>query len=202
MNVNWLFNPCRRHAVDLGLLAAGALARPDGDRLAKHLERCPGCRARLAQLRTLARELTQDGRNLPSVEPSPSLRRRWMAEIHRIAPATGERRSEDRSRAGDWGAPALPWLTGRRLAWSGIAAMWALILFFRFSAPDAPRPMAAAIPPPTLRQLLLAFRTETHELSAPTPAAAPPDNQPSAPDATAPRSECPENHSTKNLNTA
>jgi hypothetical protein len=160
MNVNWLFHPCRRHAADLSLLAAGALAEANRAPLAEHLEQCSACRARLAELKSLAGRLTQDGESLPQIEPPPSLRRRWMTEVREATPATNQTEM-----------PSLPiWLTGRRLAWGGIATMWMLILFFRFSGPDAPRPAVMAAPPTSLRQILLALRAGPSELAFSAPA--------------------------------
>jgi hypothetical protein len=192
MNVNWLLHPCRRHAADLSLLAAGALTEADRVPLAEHLEQCPACRARLAELKNLAGRLTQDGQDLPQVEPPPSLRRRWMTEVRKATPATNQIET-----------PSWPvWLTGQRLAWGGIAAMWTLILFFRFSAPDATRPQVMATPPTSLRQILLALRPDLGEPSFSAPAESRPTARPSAPDALPPRSERPENHSTRNQSIA
>jgi anti-sigma factor RsiW len=192
MNVKWLFNPCRRYAADLSLLAAGALAEADRAGLQRHLVQCPACRARLAELKTLAGRLTQDGQELPQVEPPPSLRGRWMTEVRLSTHPSPE--------------PATPsqpaWFTGRRLAWGGIGAMWALILFFRFSAPDAPRPQVMATPPTSLRQILLALRTEPREPLFSAPAEPRPQSQPPAPAATPPRSKGPGNHSTRNQSIA
>jgi anti-sigma factor RsiW len=214
MNVKWLFHPCRRHAADLSLLAAGALADAERAGLERHLEQCPGCRARLVELKNLAGRLTQDGQDLPQVEPPSSLRRRWMTEVRQAEQALPQTEASifplnlgalaSRRRVASvrfphaGGTPALPGLTGRRLAWGGIAAMWTLILFFRFSAPDAPRPQVMATPPTSLRQILLALRTDLSEPSFSVPAEPRPPTKLSVPDTLPPRSQRPAMPSTKN----
>jgi hypothetical protein len=86
-------------------------------------------------------------------------------------------------------APLADLLPGRRLAWSGLAAMWVLVLFFRFSAPDAPRPAASlASTPPSLRAVLLVLKVEGRE--SPTRADGP-FNLPQKPEALPPRSQRP-----------
>jgi hypothetical protein len=186
MNVKWLFHPSRRYAADLSLLAVGALPEADRARLERHLDQCPACRARLAELQTLSDRLAQDGRDLPSIEPPLSLRRRWMTEVRQTMPSSSQ--------------PVVLWipiwLTGRRLAWGGIAAIWMLSLFFRFSAPDVSRPAIAAAPPPSLRQILLVFRSEPRMTSYPIPTETRPAAKPSTPDTAPPRSEGPGTHST------
>ncbi len=187
--MNWLFNnPCRRLAADLSLLAAGVLDDAEGSRVREHLEKCPACRARFAALNRLAGQLAADGQNLPPIEPPVSLRRRWMTAVNHDA--------RTRKQPESLTLPA--WLSGRHLGWGGVAAMWMLILFFRFSAPDAPRPAVVTAPPTSLRQILLALRTDLGEPSFSVPAEPRPAAKPSVPAAPPPHSERPEMPSTIN----
>ena len=188
MNVNWPFKRCRRRAADLSLLAAGALAGTEHPEWIRHLDRCPECRARLAELKRLASRLDRAGRDLPAAEPPPSLRWRWQREIRSLAPA---------GQAPPAATP-VPWFSGRRWAWGGIAAIWMLALFFRFSGPDAARPALLASPPLSLRQALLAFQTELREPSISGPADTPPEARPPLPDALPPHSRRPAMPSTRN----
>jgi len=144
--MKWLFNQCRRLGADLSLLAAGALAKEDRAKVETHLASCAACRTRLAELRKLTGELESLGGHLPQVEPTMVLRRRWQAAVRQSArPATES----------SWA-----WLSGRRAAWSGLAAIWALVLLLRISAPDAPKPAVVTTAPISLREVWLALKVE------------------------------------------
>ena len=86
--------------------------------------------------------------------------------------------------------PLLPiWFSSRRLAWSSLAATWALVLFFRCSAPDAPRPVSVAAAPASFRELLTALKVDQLETR--------PWSKGSQPDALPPRSQRPNSGPTK-----
>jgi anti-sigma factor RsiW len=151
MNVNWLFNKCRRYEASLSLLAAGALDASEREALETHLTGCPACRTKLAQLQHLTRSLTEAGRRFAEIEAPLSLRRRWMTEVRGSARA---RHSVP--------MPIIPaWLSGRRLAWGSLAATWMLVLLFRVSAPDLTKPAVLTSAPPTSwREVLLALQVD------------------------------------------
>lgn len=153
MDVRRFFNQCRRYKANLGLLAADALPKAERDRVEAHCEKCPSCQARLVEMRRLAAGLARDGENLPEGEPSASLRRRWMTEV----------RDSGRAQKGAASPPLPVWLSGRGLAWSSLAALWAMILFFQISAPRTAMPTTAASSPPSIREVLLALKTEPRE---------------------------------------
>jgi len=179
MNVNWLFNKCRRYETSLSLLAAGALDASGRAALETHLAGCPACRTKLAQLQHLTRGLSEAGRRFAEIEAPVSLRRRWMTEVR------GSARARD-------SVPMpliLAWLSGQRLAWGSLAAMWMLVLFFHVSAPDGPTPASVAVPPPSLRQVLLALKVNDDKAAQRADAASP-DRKPAArPGALPPRSQ-------------
>lgn len=153
MNVKRLFNKCGRYEARLSLLAADALAATERTEVEAHVATCVACNTKVAELRRLASDLTWLGERLPQVEPSAALRRRWVTQVRESA---RQRHAPEKS--------LLPaWLSGRRLAWSSLAAMWALILFFRFSAPEAPKPMVATAAPLSLREVWLALKVEARE---------------------------------------
>jgi anti-sigma factor RsiW len=166
--MKWPFHSCRRYAADLSLMAADVLAEETRAKLMEHLKRCPACRTRLAKLKILSDQLSSDGLNLPQIEPPPTLRRRWMSEVRKPTQTTGQHETR----------PLPAWFSGQRLAWGAITAMWMLTLFFRFSAPTAPRPAVITTALPSLRQLLLALKTEPpfNELTAPQNKSPVPDN--------------------------
>jgi len=152
MSMKWLFNKCRHYEADVSLLVADALAEEERTEVEAHLVECAACRARLAELKMLTTGLTRLGESSPQVEAPASLQRRWMATV---------RKSARRDRAPVSVQPLLPfWFSSRRLAWGSLAAMWVLVLFFRVSAPDAPKPASFAAAPPSLREVLLALKVE------------------------------------------
>jgi len=187
MNVNWLFNKCGCYEASLSLLAAGALEEAGRAAVEAHLRECAACRTKLAELQNLAHSLTAAGRLLPEVEAPVSLRRRWM---------TGVRESARQGRE-----PLLPllpiWLSGRRLAWGSLAAMWALVLFFRVSAPDAPKSASVTVSPPSLREVLLALKVDDRETRRRADASVPARRKQSQPEALPPRSQRPNAGPTK-----
>jgi anti-sigma factor RsiW len=187
MNVNGLFNKCRRHQASLSLLAAGALDASERAALEMHLAGCPACRAKLAQMQHLTRGLTEAGRRFAELEAPVSLRRRWMTEV--------------RGSAGARDAVPMPlilaWLSGRRLAWGSLAAMWMLVLLLRVSAPDLTRPaMLASAPPTSWREVYAALRVDKPVPSHRADAGRPAPSRQTPPSPLPPRSQRPGAQST------
>jgi len=149
MNVNWLFKDCRSHREAISLLAAGGLPEAEAGAVRAHLAGCSRCQARFEQLRNVAQLGAQLQEHLPDATPSVALRQRWTAAI------TATRSNEPREPAAVW----LGLLGGRRIAWGALAAMWALILVFRFTAPETAKPAVAAADL-TWKEILLALQTE------------------------------------------
>jgi anti-sigma factor RsiW len=153
MNMKWLWNKCRRHEESISLLAADILVEEERIGVQAHLAECPACQAKFAELVALAGRFTGLGENLPQVVPSASLRRRWTAAVRESARGDQPRES----------SIVLAWFSGRRVAWGSLAAMWALVLFFRFAPPDAPRPASVAAAPASLREVLAALQVDRRE---------------------------------------
>ena len=191
MNMEWPFNQCRRYAADISLLAADALADEESSGVQAHLAECPVCRTRFAELKRLAGSCEQLANALPQVEPSVAFRRRWMTAVHasasphETAPAT-----------------IVAWISGSRLAWGSLAALWALVLFFRFAAPDAPRPASVALAPPSLREALLVLKIEQRESPFRAEAGHPVLNKPRPSETLPPRSQRPGSDTTKETEAA
>lgn len=151
--MKWLFTKCRRYETSVSLLAAGALAGEERAVVEAHLADCAACRTKLAEMRKLTSELELLGKRLPQVEPTVALRRRWQTAVRQSA----------RQEAQPTSVSLFVWLSGRRAAWGSLAAIWVLVLFFRLSAPDAPRPVVVATAPVSLREVLLALKVEKRE---------------------------------------
>jgi anti-sigma factor RsiW len=177
--MKWPFNQCRRLEADVSLLAAGALAGEERAEVEVHLAECAACRTKLAELRELTGELELLGKRLPQVEPTVALRRRWQTAVRQAA------RQETQ--------PAFAWLSmwfsGRRATWGSLAAIWVLVLFFRFSAPDAPRPAVVAAGPLSLREVWLALKVESRGYKHRADASDPSYEKRPHPDALPPRSQ-------------
>jgi len=141
----------------LVLFASGELPEVERTRAMSHFAKCGNCRAKLAEFQNLARGLDAAGRRLPHIEPSVALRRRWMTAVQAAAADSRGARGTAPS-AGD---AVFGWLSGRRLAWGSLTAMWALVLFFRCAGPDTPMPAAvASAPSASLREVLLALKVD------------------------------------------
>lgn len=180
--MKWLFNPCRRHQENISLLATGALAEEQQAGLKGHLTACPACQARFAELKALAGRCKQLVNALPQVETSVALRRRWMTSVRELARPQNEIK-----------APILvAWLSGRRLAWGSLAAMWVLVLYFHFSSPDASMPALVAAQTPSLREVLLVLKVERREPPLRSKANQPDRENSPQPDALSPRGQRPD----------
>jgi len=151
--MKWLFDKCGGLETELSLLAAGALAGKERAKMEAHLADCDACRTKLAELRKLTDELELMGKRLPQVEPTIALRRRWQAAV---------RQSARPEIASSWAWLSL-WLSGRRATWSGLAAIWLLVLLLRVSAPDAPKRAVAATAPISFREVLLVLKVDGHK---------------------------------------
>jgi anti-sigma factor RsiW len=177
--MKWPFTKCRRLEADVSLLAAGTLAGEERAEVEAHLAKCDACRTKLAELRELTGELELLGKRLPQVEPTVALRRRWQTAVRQSA------RPETQSAS----TSLFVRLLGRRAAWGSLAAIWVLVLFFRFSAPDAPRPVVVATAPISLREVWLALKVEDREPKHRADASDPSLKKKSHPDALPPRSQ-------------
>ena len=152
--MKWLFNKCRRYEAGVSLLAAGALPEEERTGVENHLAECAACRARLAEVKSLANGLTRLGVSLPQVEPPASLQRRWMRRV---------RESVKSDTVHPTCMEILGWLSGRRVAWGSLAAVWGLILFFNVAAPEVQMVSHATLPvtPRVLWQVLKLNRQTT-----------------------------------------
>jgi hypothetical protein len=167
MNVNT--RPCRRHREAISLLAAGVLPETEHAGLASHLTTCAGCQQYYRDMQTLAADFAEVVECERQVEPAPAMRARWAREIRSLEPTNAFR----------W--HRLPWSlvawwqhlrATNRAAAIGLAAVWALVLFFNLSAPDIPQVASTAMPV-SPRELILALKAERWSASADAAAPAP-----------------------------
>lgn len=171
--MKWSFNTCGRYETDLSLLAAEALEREKEGDVRAHLEKCAACQAKYAELSMLATTLSRQGSELPNARPSAKLRRQWTSAVREPAPVP--------ERTG-----CLDLISGRKLAWGGIGAMWALILLLRLTTPEGPRQAAVAVAPVSIHDVLLVLKVDPREAQSPS---VEPKNQKPKPERIAPHSQ-------------
>jgi hypothetical protein len=144
--VNRSAKSCLRWRRKLALFAAEGLEPPVAARVEAHLRSCPNCREALADYRALNDRLCVLGAQLPSVDPSPDLRRRWQAVLHQTDPAWTK--SSERP----WGE-IIAWLPGGAKSWPALASCWVFIVVLRVLSPSVAAP-AASTPYPPLDQVI------------------------------------------------
>jgi anti-sigma factor RsiW len=192
MNVKWLWNKCRRYDEDLSLLAADALAEAERHGVEAHLDQCPACQVRFAELKILVGNCQHLSTDLLEIMPSAALRKRWMVTVHPSERIDLPRR----------GRSDLYWFSGRRVAWGTMAVIWLLVLGFRFSAPDAPRPVSLAVTPLSWREVLAALKVEERAPSFRVEVGDPSSKAPPLPQAPPPRSQHPSSETSATLRNA
>lgn len=149
-------NPCRRYRKPINLLVCGLITPTERAELEAHLATCPRCRAyRFAQQR-LGAGLHQLGERLPNIEPTAVMQARWAREIRDAAETKHRPRRQPVPRLQSW------WRSlqvCQRAALGGLAAVWALILFFHLSVPEAVEP-SRLTSPVSVREVIAFFTAQ------------------------------------------
>lgn len=177
MSVN--ANPCCRYRETISLLVAGALSEAELAEVEAHLAECERCRSHQAELMVVARSLSELGRHLPDLEPTPAMKSRWARAVEASSSPTQAMPRSFVFGLREWWQ--VTWVN-HRPALAGLAAIWLLALFFRVTTPEveATRSLAAA---PLSREFLLSLRSrdlwtvlpeEPHEAAAEHPGPARP----------------------------
>jgi len=150
MNVNWPLRSCRRWRRDLALLASGVLPEEERNRVQAHLTGCAECQRYGEELDRVAVNVQSLRQSSPGLEPSAALRARWTRAV-RAEPQTDPLSTAVGALLAGIRAFA------KRPVWAGLAGVWLLILFFRFTSPAVGEPPIAG-PTPAPRELYLALR--------------------------------------------
>jgi hypothetical protein len=155
---------CRSLRAKLALLAGGALAGPEKAAVETHLSQCAGCQKHYAELMAVSRDLRHFSQDLSPLKPSMGFRSRWIQAVKgaeapgfveqiivrmkelwiRTRPSAAAKRGDGwqtEPRSPDGSAGRFPRRGGtlfpiNRAARVGLGAVWLLILFFRFTAPE------------------------------------------------------------------
>jgi hypothetical protein len=159
MNMKWFWNPCRRHRANLCLLAGNALSEPEMNELRAHLAECADCRKYHDEMVSLAKPLADWETNFAHVEPTPETQIRWEKAIQ-IAADVNRRKQPVREltfAATPANAIRLVFLElvwpSRRI-WTGLAAVWLLILAVNFSLRDKTQTFALKSGPASPEMIL------------------------------------------------
>jgi len=181
MNVNWIWNRCRRYRRDAALLASGVLTDAEKTAVAAHFAKCGTCRRQYQALAIVGGRLDALGARLPAVEPTTALRTRWTNAVKAETRPPTMTVAKPR-RWWDW------WLASKRPACAGLAGVWLLILFFHVTAPELPpvSHRSVAVAP---RELLIALRAKLDRSSIPQEAVEPPPIRPDKSGRPLPRSD-------------
>jgi anti-sigma factor RsiW len=123
--MKWIPNRCRRRRQGLCLLASGALGEPERIELEQHLGACQECRGYYREIKALTAPLAAWEKDLSAIEATPAARARFS---HALAPRSGER---VRERGLSIIVYRIIWrelIWPSRFAWTGMAALWLVML--------------------------------------------------------------------------
>jgi hypothetical protein len=162
--MNWFFHPCRRQRRDVGLLASGALPESERGRVEGHLAACAACRTYYEEIKAVTVPLANLVGNFSQLEPSPAARQRWAMAIQAVAeqdrnagqrPAVIERRFSPVASLSEWARDVI-WPCRR--IWTGLAAVWLVILAGNLSLREHPQSSLAAKSSPPAQEMMTAFK--------------------------------------------
>jgi hypothetical protein len=166
--MKWFWNPCRRHRRSICLLAVGMLVEWETSKLRAHLAECADCRKYYDEMVLLAKPLAGWETNFAHVEPTRDAQIRWEKAIQAAADVNQRKHPVGELTFAATLANAirlsfleLVWRC--RQVWTGLAAVWVVILAVNFSARDTEL-VARKSPPPT-RETILAWRQQERLLA-------------------------------------
>lgn len=119
------FNPCGRYRRDLCLLAGGALPAPERDAIENHLAACADCRKYYDEIKAVTVPLTNWEGNFAHLQPSQTAQRRWAGAVQAASGPGLVRRPTPAMAFRDWWHDVI-WPCRR--IWTGMAAVWVVIL--------------------------------------------------------------------------
>jgi len=122
--MKWFTNRCRRRE-EVALLAGGALRADEKSAVERHLAACPECRAYYADLKKLTVSLSEWEREFTAIEATPAAQIRWAKAVQQTR-QTSTPHQPLLKNIGQIVWRELIWPS--RHAWTGMAALWALIL--------------------------------------------------------------------------
>jgi anti-sigma factor RsiW len=154
--MKWFLNRCRRNRASLCLLASGVLSEQETAEIERHLATCPGCRKFYAEIKMTTLPFATWEKRFEHIEPRLAVQMRWTNEI----------KSADRRNSIALFSPRAVLLEcwrqliwpSRRI-WSGLAAVWLLILIANLDF-HASTPRMMATTSPRSADFIMAFREQ------------------------------------------
>jgi hypothetical protein len=127
-----LDHPCERYRERLSLLASGALSQSEQGDVDLHLSECAGCREYFDELKRVTAPLGTWENTFARVEPSQAARLRWAREIKAAEVPQPTPFAMKFSLSVLWRELIWPC----RRAWTGMAALWVVMLWINFGDSD------------------------------------------------------------------
>ncbi len=150
------FNSCGCYRRSICLLAGGALPEPEKDQIENHLAGCADCRKYYDEMQAITVPLMNWERHFTHLQPGRAVQNRWASAVH----AAG------RTEPVRWLTPGLvfrEWwrdvIRPRRRFWTGLAAVWAVILAGNFSLHDHSQTRAVKSSL-TLQEIVASFKDQ------------------------------------------
>lgn len=124
------FDPCRHHRQNIALLAAGALPDAEKDQIESHLAGCADCRKYFEEIKAVTAPLANWADDFAQLQPSQSVQTRWSKAIRDADRPAAIRQPEPAIVFRGWWHDVI-W--PHRRIWTGLAAVWVMILAGNFS---------------------------------------------------------------------
>jgi anti-sigma factor RsiW len=122
--MKWIRNRCRRRA-DVSLLASGALRGDEKSEVEHHLAACDECRNYYGEMKEMAAPLAEWEEKLAAIEATPAARMRWARAVQQAGQPSVPRRPLLKN---VWRIVWCELIWPSRHAWTGMAALWLVML--------------------------------------------------------------------------
>ena len=133
--MKWIWNRCHRRRRDISLLAAGALGREAKGELERHLAVCEECQKYYNEMKALTAPLAEWEKLLSPVEATPVLQIRWARAVRE---ADRPNSIQEPMQNNIWRTIWQELIWPSRLAWTGMAALWIVMLAINGRLSDHP----------------------------------------------------------------
>jgi len=131
--MKWFNNRCR-HREEVSLLAGGALRADEKNEVERHLAACSECRTYYGELKKLTESLAEWEKEFTAIEATPAAQIRWAKAVQQTRqPSTPHQPLLKNVWRIVWRELIWP----SRHAWTGMAVLWAIILFINARISDS-----------------------------------------------------------------